>query len=448
MDTRVFYERLKSRRPAIETRYRELTPASARLACEARAVLPDGSTRDTVMRRPHALFVASGAGSTVVDADGRVLTDFWFNATTLPLGHADPRVVAAAQAATARGVCFYAPTGLEADLAAEILSRLPGADHIRFANSGTEAVMLAVRIARAFTGRPLVAKFEGSYHGSYDDMAWSVGPAGDAMGSADAPRPVPATAGLVEAGGRVVVLPYNDLEATSRLLDRVGSNVAALLVEPIANRMGLVSPRPGFLAGLRDLCDRHGILLVFDEIISFRLGYHGAQGIAGVSPHLTTLGKLIGGGFPVGAVAGRADIMSVTESTRPGRVTHAGTFTANPVTMAAGKATLDALTPDVFARLAAAGGDLRSALATALDGLPVQVTGAGSLFKLCATPNPIVDHRSSLCADAEWEEVLSLALLVNGFFLTTRLHGCLSTATSVEDVRRFVQTVADLVRPA
>jgi len=444
MDARAFYQRLKSRRATIETRYRELTPASARLASEARAVLPDGSTRDTVIRRPHAPFIASGAGSTLVDADDRSITDFWFNATTLPLGHADPRVVAAAQAATARGVSFYAPTGLEAELAAEILRRVPAAERVRFANSGTEAVMLAVRIARAVTGRPLVAKFEGSYHGSYDDVVWSVGPASDAMGPADAPTPVPATGGLVSAAGRVVVLPYNDLDATIHLLEHVGSQVAALLVEPIANRMGLVSPRPGFLAGLRELCDRHGILLIFDEIISFRLGYHGAQGLAGVRPDLTSLGKLIGGGFPVGAVAGRADVMAVTETRHPGRVTHAGTFTANPVTMAAGKATLDALTPDVFAELAAAGHELRAGLRTGLAGLPLQVTGEGSLFKICATPIPIVDHRSSLQADAEWEEVLSLALLVGGYLLTTRLHGCLSTATTPDDIRRFVQTVAEL----
>jgi len=163
-----------------------------------------------------------------------------------------------------------APTGLEVDRGREILGRLPSAGRVRFTNSGTEAVMVAARIARAFTGRGVVAKFEGSYHGSWDDVAWSVGAGG---GPRDAPEPVPATGGLTGHAGRALGLPYNDLDATARRLARDAPSIAALLVEPIANRMGLVLPKPGFLAGLRDLCDRHGILLVFDEIISFRLGW-------------------------------------------------------------------------------------------------------------------------------------------------------------------------------
>jgi glutamate-1-semialdehyde 2,1-aminomutase len=440
-----FYDRLKARRAEFEDRYRALTPASARLARAAEDVLPGGTTRDTVVRRPHPLFVASGAGGRVTDADGRTLVDLWLNATALPLGHADPRVAAAASAWLAKGTVFYAPTGLEADLAREIARRLPSAERVRFANSGTEAVMLAARIARAHTRRALVAKFEGSYHGSWDDVQWSVGAQGDGMGPASAPEPVAATGGLVGATGRALVLPYNDLDATARLLDRHGWDVAALLVEPIANRMGLVLPKPGFLQGLRDLCDRHGIVLVFDEIISFRLGYHGAQGLAGVTPDLTTLGKLIGGGFPVGAVAGRAGIMAVTEAGHPTRVAHAGTFTANPLTMAAGKATLDALTPEAFDRLNAEGERLRAALRAACQGRPLQVSGAGSLFKISATPQAIVDHRSSLAADAEWEDTASLALLCDGFFLTTRLHGCLCTAHEPADVDRFVEAVGRVV---
>jgi len=444
--TESFYASLKSRRSAIEARYRELTPASARLFEQARAILPGGSTRDTVVRRPHPPFVREGAGAHLVDADGRSLVDFWFNATSLPLGHAHPRVVVAAQGAVALGSSFYAPTGLETDLAREIGRRLPGVARVRFTNSGTEAVMLAARMARAFTGRPLVAKFEGSYHGSWDDVAWSVGPQGAAMGESAAPAPVAATAGLVGASGRVLVLPFNNLEATARLLASHGARVAAVFVEPIANRMGLVQPGPGFLAGLRDLCDRHGALLVFDEVIAFRLGYRGAQGLAGVTPDLTTLGKLIGGGFPVGAVAGAGRVMDVSAPGLSDRVTHAGTFTANPVTMAAGLATLAELTPAAFDALNEAGERVRRALRRMCDGRPLQITGAGSLFKISATPRPIVDHRTSLEADAEWEETLSLALLCEGLFLAPRLHGCLSTATTPEDVDRLVETVHVLIR--
>lgn len=441
-----YYARLKGRRTDIEARYCALTAASARLGRDAANVLPGGSTRDTVQRHPHALYLREGTGGRVRDADGRELVDLWFNATTLPLGHADPRITAAVSSRLAGGSSFYAPTGLEVDLARELLRRLPSADRVRFANSGTEAVMLAARMARAFTGRSVIAKFEGSYHGSWDDVAWSVGPSGAAMGPPDAPTPVAASGGLTDPAGRLLVLPYNDLDATARLLTRHGGSVAALFVEPIANRMGLVQARQGFLEGLRELCDRHGIMLVFDEVIAFRLDYHGAQGIAGVAPDLTTLGKLIGGGLPVGAVAGRADAMAVTEPGHPSRVTHAGTFTANPLTMAAGKATLDALTPDVFDRLNAEGARLRHDLRAAVEGLPLTVTGAGSLFKICATPREILDHRSSLDADPAWEELASLALLNEGYCLTPRLHGCVSTATSAADVDRFVESLARIAR--
>jgi len=440
------YSSLTSLRADIEARYRALTPESARLARKAAGVLPGGSTRDTVQRRPHPPYLRGGSGGRVRDADGRELVDLWFNATALPLGHADARVAAAVAPWLTHGSSFYAPIGLEIDLAREIRRRLPSAERVRFTNSGTEAVMLAARIARAFTGRRVVAKFEGSYHGSWDDVAWSVGPSGDRMGAPSAPSPVAATGGLAGHGGRVLVLPFNDLEATARLVERHASALAALLVEPVPNRMGLVQPRPGFLQGLRDLCDRLGVLLVFDEIIAFRLGYHGAQGLAGVAPDLTTLGKLIGGGFPVGAVAGRAEVMAVTEPDRPDRVAHAGTFTANPVTMAAGLATLEAWTPEAIDGLNAEGERLRGELRRVFDGVPLQVSGAGSLFKICATPDEIVDHRTSLAADAEWEDLASLALLNEGFFLTPRLHGCLSTVTAREDVDRFVETVAALIR--
>ena len=360
------------------------------------------------------------------------------------LGHADPRVVRAVQGCAERGTCFYAPTGLEIDLARRICERLPSAERVRFANSGTEAVMLAIRLARAFTGRPIVAKFEGSYHGSYDDVQWSVSTPG--AGPADAPEPVANSAGLAGARGRALVLPYNDLDATTRLLEAHATQTAAVLIEPIANRMGLIEPKTGFLAGLREITARHQIVLVFDEVISFRLAYHGAQGLSGVRPDLTTLGKVIGGGYPVGAVAGRAEIMEMSAPDRPTRVSHAGTFTANPVTMTAGKVTLDALTPQAIAEINEAGEYVRRALRRVCSGLPLQVTGASSLFKINATSAELVDHRSSMTCDTGWEELASLALLNEGFFLTTRLHGCISTATRTEDLDRFVETMAQIVR--
>jgi glutamate-1-semialdehyde 2,1-aminomutase len=220
--------------------------------------------------------------------------------------------------------------------------------------------MLAVRIARAYTGRPILAKFEGSYHGSYDDVSWSLAPSEQDAGPVDRPVAVPASAGLPPGFGRTLVLPFNDLEATRRLLAEHEGSIAAVIVEPVANRMGLLPPAPGFLEGLQKLCREQGLVLIFDEVIAFRVGFHGAQGLIGVTPDLTTLGKIIGGGFPVGAVVGRADVMAVSEPYRAGRVAHYGTFNGNPVTMAAGKATMENWTPEVISALNATAEQLRT----------------------------------------------------------------------------------------
>src|SRR5690606_12514074 len=321
---------------------------------------------------------------------GRRITDFWFNATALPLGYGHPKVLQAVRAQLPRGTAFFAPGEQEVELAKELLRRLPAAERVRFTNSGSEAVMLALRLARGATGRALVAKFEGSYHGTYDDVSWSVGPPPSKFGDAAHPNPVPESAGLPSGLGRVLVLPYNDLDSATTLIDRHAREIAALIVEPIANRMGFVLPRRAFLQGLRALCDTHGIVMIFDEVIAFRVGYHGAQGVLGIDPDLTTLGKVIGGGFPVGAVAGKSDILMHSDPARPERVTHAGTFNGNPVTMVAGLETLRQLTPDVFARMNAQGQRIRDRLTQIVRGLPLQISGSGSLFKISATDREIV----------------------------------------------------------
>lgn len=445
-----FYAGFKARAAQVETAYRDATPGSARLTDLASQVMPGGSTRDAVARRPYASFMASAEGGYLTDVDGRRLKDFWYNATSLPLGHGDSRVLAAVRSQLGKGISLFAPTEHAIELGLEICSRVPSADLVRFTNSGTEAVMLAVRLARGYTGRPLVAKFEGSYHGSYDDVSWSVSPAAGEAGLPDelGLKPVPATGGLTSATGRTLVLPYNDIAAVQQVLETHSSRLAAVIVEPMANRMGLIMPKPGFLEGLRRLCTEYGIVLIFDEVLSFRVAYHGTQGLLHVTPDLTTLGKIIGGGFAVGAVGGRADIMRVSEPLGGGTVTHTGTFNANPITMVAGKATLDALTDETFDRLNATGERLRTSLRRICSGLPLQVTGAGSLFKITATPVELESHRSTLETDFEWQEVVSLHLLTKGFFLTSQLQGCLSTATSDSDIEEFLDVFGNLLQAA
>ena len=441
-----FYAPLKARAAEIEAQFRSLTPTSAGLFKQAKGLFPGGFTRDAVIRKPYAAFITKGEGAVLTDADGRAIVDFWFNASSLPLGHADARVVGAVDKQLALGTAYYAPTESELALARILCDRLACAERVRFANSGSEAVMIALRLARGFTGRDLVVKCEGSYHGAYDDVQWSVAPAKDKFGAPDHPTPVPDSAGLPDSGDRILVLPFNNPEILRREVRARADRIAALIIEPLANRMGLIVPTPEFLVEARALCDEIGAVLIFDEVIAFRLGYHGAQGFVGMTPDLTTLGKVIGGGFPVGAMVGKADVMAASDAARKERVTHAGTFNANPVTMTAGRATMEALTEDVFESINAKGAKMRAGLEEASAGVPLTITGAGSFFKINATNEDITDYRAAVTVDAEWEEVLSRGLFNAGYMVTPHLHGCCSVATTDEQMEGFLAAFGELVK--
>ena len=442
-----FYGELVARAADIEAQYRARTPASAAMADRARSVFPGGSTRQGVFRRPYPFYVTEASGSRLIDVDGREILDFWFNAAALPLGHAYPDVVAALSAQLPGGTAYFAPTPLEIALGEEICRRVPSAERMFFTNTGGEAVMMALRVARRFTGRTLVAKFEGSFHGSHDDVLWSVSPGALECGRGDSPTPVPASGGMLPAAGRTIVLPFNDLAATRAIIERESGRLAAIILEPLANRMGFVLPRPGFLQSLRQLCDEHGIVLIFDEVLCFRTAYHGVQGLLGVTPDLTILGKIIGGGLPVGAVAGREAILAVLAGGDE-RVYHTGTFAANPMTMAAGLATLRVLTPEAIESLNRKGACVREGLQRLCRGLPLQVSGVGSLFKVSATDRELVNYRSTLWTDAAWQETASLALLNDGFLLTTQLHGCVASSTTDEQIDMLLAAFDRLLHPA
>ena len=440
-----FFAPLKARAGEIERLYRQATPGSQALFERGGKVFPGGFTRDAVIRSPYAPFFASGKGALLTDRDGRRITDFWFNATSLPLGHADDRVVAAVGKQLGLGSAFFGMTEHEIELAEILTARIPSAERIRFANSGSEAVMMALRIARGFTGRTLVVKFEGAYHGTYDDVQWSVGPSAKLFGNARRPTPVPDTAGLPGGDGRVLVLPYGNAEVLEEAMAAHGKDVACVIVEPMCNRIGLVIPPDAFFQAARRLCDAHGAVLIFDEVIAFRLGYHGAQGVVGVTPDMTTLGKVIGGGFPVGGIAGRADILGVSDPQAANRVSHAGTFNANPVTAAAGVATMTALDPAAFERINALGAEVRRRLREIVTGLPITITGAGSLFKINATAVPVTDYRSAITVDGAWGKLASQQLLIDGFMLTPTLHGCVSTVTEQRHVDDLLAAFAAIV---
>jgi len=407
--------------------------ASARLYERARQVIPAGTSRLHYLIEPQPLYAAAGHGCRLVDVDGDERIDCLNNMTALIHGHADPATTAALTAQAARGVSYSEPAAVEVELAELIVERLPTAERVHFRSSGTEAVMIAVKLARAFTGRDAVAKFEGAYHGYYDYVQWSFTSTDANWGEAGTPRSIPSSGGLSAGVEReVVTLPFNDPDGVERLLQQHGSRVAALLVEPLSNRSGMVLPRPGFFDFLREITRRHGILLIFDEVIAFRVGPGGAQGRYGGAPDLTALGKVIGGGMPIGAIAGRAEILDLLDpATRRTKVLSGGTYSGNPMSAAAGVACLGQLTPALFQRLEALGRRFRDGANAALKaaGQQAQVTGDSSLFQIVPNRQPIVSYRSMPfdAAANQWLLRLHRALLCEGVIVSHRGLGCLSS---------------------
>ncbi len=432
--------------------YLAKTGRSRALYEEALAVMPGGNSRTTTFFDPYPFYIQRGQGAHVWDADGVDRLDFNGNYTSLILGHAPPEVVKAAQEAAALGLSFPGPTEHEIRLAEALTRRLPSMEQLRFANSGTEATMNAVRAARAFTGRPRLAKFEGAFHGTHDWVQVSVVPDPRAAGGRRRPKPVPASAGVPPAVLKhTVVLPWNDADACEEILVKEAASLACLLVDPLLGIGGIIPPAPGFLERLREVTARHGIVLIFDEVISFRVAWGGAQERFGIRPDLTTLGKIIGGGLPVGAFGGRADIMASFDPRRGGdprregpRISHGGTFNANPVTMAAGLATMNALTPEAYSRLEALGDRLRGGVRRLLEATrrKGQVSGLGSLFCLHWTTAPLTDFRSSRPRDPEAPLRVFMGLLNEGILLTQRGMGACSLAMGEQDIDRFVNALA------
>ncbi len=426
--------------------YLAKTGRSRALHEEAVAVMPGGNSRTTTFFDPYPFYIQRGQGAHVWDADGVDRLDFNGNYTSLIVGHAHPDVVKAAQDAAALGMSFPGPTEHEIRLAEILTRRIPSLEAVRFTNSGTEATMNAVRLARAFTGRAKIAKFEGAYHGTHDWVMVSVSPDPKAAGGRRHPKPVAWSAGIPPTALKhTVVLPWNDAEACEQIIDKEAGNLAAVIVDPLLGIGGILPPAEGFLPRLRAVTERHGIVLIFDEVISFRIAWGGAQERFGLRPDLTTLGKIIGGGLAVGAFGGRADIMAAYDPRKGGaRISHGGTFNANPVTMAAGVATMNALTPEAYTRLDALGERLRGGVTRLLQATRRrgQVTGVGSLFCLHWTSAPLTDYRSSRPRDPEMPMRVFIGLLNEGILLTQRGLGSCSLAMTDDDADRFVNALA------
>ena len=347
---------------------------------------------------PYPLFVESGQGSRLTDVDGNRYIDYLLGLGPMLLGHRPPRVTqAVVDFIEQRGTVFALPTADEARLAQKIIAAVPCVEQVRLCNTGTEAVLYATRLARAFTGRPKLVRFEGMYHGFSDQVYWSKHPDIAKAGPEAHPVPVPQGPGLprgVEAN--LIILPWNDADALADAIKREGDSIAAVITEPVMCNTGCILPKPGYLEAMRDLTARHGIVLLFDEVITgFRLGLGGAQARFGVTPDLAVFAKGLGGGFPVAACGGRADIMALVAN---GTVSMAGTYAANGIAIAAANAALDELaTPGLFAKLDALSDELLLGLDAVLRdaGLPASVVGLGPLMQVWFAREPIHNYRDA-----------------------------------------------------
>ena len=413
---------------------------SADLFAKAQTLIPGGVNSPVRACRSvgcEPLFIASAAGSKMTTVEGREMLDYVMSWGPMLLGHKDPDVTAAIRAAVEQGVSYGAPCPGEVGLAEAVVEAVPGIDMVRMVNSGTEATMSAVRLARGYTGKSMIVKFEGCYHGHSDAFL-------AAAGSGLATFCIPGTPGVpADTVRHTLLAPYNDLDAVKALFE-ARPDIAAVIVEPVAGNMGLVLPKPGFLEGLRELTAAHGALLIFDEVITgFRLAYGGAQSVFGIDPDLTCLGKIIGGGLPVGAYGGKRHIM---ERIAPcGDVYQAGTLSGNPLAMAAGLATLTKLKASDYDALAERTKALAEEMAAILrdKGAPVTLTRIASLFTLFFCDGPVTNFDEAKKGDAARYASFYNQMREAGVILAPSAYECAFTsfAHSEDDYARTLDAV-------
>ncbi len=413
----------------------------------ALGVLPGGVSRNTVLRRPYPLYASKGEGCYLTDVEGHRRIDFANNMASLIHGHAHPVIVEAVTRQLQKGTGYTFATEVEVELAEHMTRRTKGFEKIRFVNSGTEAVMCCLKAARAYTGRPKIAKVEGAYHGLYDyaEVSQTAQPAN--WGEAKQPRSIAVAQGTPRSAlDEVIVIPFNNPEVALAILDRHAGELACVLVDPMPHRVGFIPAGAPFIEALRNWTQQHGALLVFDEVITYRSAYGGAQEWFPEGPDLTALGKMIGGGFPVGAVTGRKEVMEVFNPLAEKVLfPHSGTFSANPITMTAGLAAMEYFDRERVANLNRLGAVARRQIGEAIRsaGIPACVTGGGSIFRIHMKTRPPRNYRESYVTAGEARLVRALIehALEEGIILISTCSGTLSTPMNQPEIDRLTEVL-------
>ena len=432
-----------------EEKWRRMNPRSKELYKRACKIMPGGSTRRSTFYRPYPAFMVRGQGSHIWDVDGNERIDYFLNASTLICGHNHPKVMEAVEEQLVCGTSLGGTTEVQLKLAEILIERWSSAEKVRFTSTGSEAVIQACRVARSFTGKEKIAKFEGSYHGCWDTVDISVAPPLEKAGPPMNPNSVREHEGIPEGVLRnTIILPYNDTEAVKNTVRRHLDELAAIIVEPAASFCSVL-PKEGFLEEIREVTEKYGIVLIFDEIVSQGVDLGGAQGFYGVTPDITTLGKVIGGGFPIGAYVGKEEIfepvLRMPEKGKP-RLSFSGTFNAFPLSMAAGVAVHELLTSESYEHIDKLSLEIQAGLRGILEDLNIKthVGGLGRFYHISWTNEPPIDYRSRMKAPPRISSHLQLAMLNKGVYKT----GIMCTETTRDDVKKtleaFEQSLSDL----
>lgn len=410
---------------------------------ESKKIIPGGVSSPVRAFKPYPFFVAKGEGSHIYDVDGNSYIDHCLAYGPLILGHADKTVVSDLTNQLTMGTAYGAPTENEIKLSREVINRIPSAEMVRFTNSGTEATMSAIRVARGFTKRDKIVKFEGAYHGAHD-YCLVKGGSGAAC--------LPDSLGIpLDTTKNTLTVPFNDEEALTELIEKEGENIACIIMEVVMGNIGCVEPKDGYLEFLRKITEENGIVLIFDEVITgFRLATGGAQEYYGVTPDMTTLGKIVGGGLPMGAFCGKKEIMELVAPNGP--VYQAGTFSGNPISVQAGLSTLKQLNKDFYTSLNKKGEFLRSNIHDIVDELSLDISpvGLGSMFQIYFNPNEVTNYAEAQESDSERFLVYFRQLLKEGVFIPPSQFECnfISSAHEMEDLEKTANAIRESLKVA